>query len=175
MTMQTETPEPGLSARADFVIALVLAALGLYVFIAAYTMPRLEARNIDPSTIPGLVPMILGAALAILGGFLALRSWRLREPGGWGVLLTIFTTKVAARVFTAAALILIFTLGLIGWLPFWAASMIFIFAFVLTFEVVLADEPDSLLKSIMWALATAIILGGGIYYLFAEVFLVRLP
>lgn len=173
--MQTEEQERAIRARADLLTGIVLALLGLYVFYEAYNMPRLEVRRIHPATIPGLVPMILGAGLAFLGTLLALRSWRMDAPDGWRGLAALFGTMVAARVMAGLLLVLVFTLGLIGSLPFWAASMIFIAAFILTFELLLTDAPIPTATSLFWAAATAVVCGGGIYYLFATVFLVRLP
>jgi len=173
--MRTETGEQGVRARADLITAIVLVAVGLFVFYHSYNMPRLEARRVHPSTIPGLVPMLLGLALVMLGGLLGWRAWRIEAPGGWRGLIGLFGTMAAARVFAAILLVLVFTLGLMGWLPFWAASIIFIGAFTLTFEVLLSDAPLPFGRSLFWASATAIVCGGGIYYLFAEIFLVRLP
>ena len=162
-------------AKADLVTALVLVAIGLFVFIYSYNMPRLEARRVHPSTIPGLVPMMLGVALVLLGGLLAWRSWRIEAPGGWRHLASVFSTLMAARVVAATVLVLVFTLGLVGWLPFWAATMIFICIFSVTFETILTSSPLPLARSLFWGAATAIVCGGGIYYLFAKIFLVRLP
>lgn len=173
--MQTDEEEHGARAKADLLIALVLVALGLAVFYLSYTMPRLEARRIHPSTIPGLVPMVLGATLVVLSGMLAWRSSRILAPDGWHALARALGSMVALRVLAAMALVLAFTVLLIGWLPFWAASMVFIFVFVLAFEVFLAEKPLPLVRSALWALFTAVVFGGGIYLVFTKIFLVRLP
>lgn len=173
--MQTDEGEQGWRARADLVTAFVLVVFGLLIFYESYSMPRLEERNVHPLTVPGLVPMALGLVLSALGGLLGVRSWRIKAPGGWSELLGLFGSMEAARVVAAAFLVLVFTLGLVGWLPFWAASMIFIFALILTMETLLTDQPIPFARSAFWALATAIVCGGAIYYLFAEIFLVRLP
>ncbi|MHB2267088.1 tripartite tricarboxylate transporter TctB family protein [Aliihoeflea sp. PC F10.4] len=173
--MQTEAHERAIRAKADLLAGIVLTLLGLYVFYEAYNMPRLEMRRIHPATIPGLVPMILGAGLSLLGAMLARRAWRMDAPDGWRGLAALFGTLVAARVMAGVLLVLLFTFGLIGWLPFWAASMIFIAAFILTFERLLTDAPVPAATSFFWAAVTAIVCGGGIYYLFSAVFLVRLP
>lgn len=173
--MQTEEDEQGMRARADLVTAIVLVAIGLFLFYVSYTMPRLEARKVHPSTIPGLVPMALSFALTCLGAMLGIRSWRVRAPNGWRDLLKVFGSMAAARVLAAMILVFIFTLGLVGWLPFWAASMLFIFAMIMTMETLLTNDPLPFVRSALWALATAVVCGGAIYYLFAEIFLVRLP
>lgn len=178
--MQTEEGGPeedgqGMRARADLLTSIVLIVVGLFLFYESYSMPRLEARNIHPLTIPGLVPMILSFALTLLGVLLAYRSWRIHAPNGWSELFALLGSMQAARVAAGMGLVLIFVFGLIGNMPFWAASMIFIVAMVLTMEVVLTREPVPFVRSVFWAVATAVVCGGGIYYLFAVIFLVRLP
>lgn len=171
-------PDPGdraIRARADLITAVVLVGLGLVVTYLSWTMPRLEVRRIHPATIPGLVPIILGVMLTLCGGLLWLRSWRLEAQGGWRGLAVLFTTQQVRRVLAVLALALVYTLVLVGWLPFWAASMIFIFGFIVLFEVYLTDTPIPLWRSVLWALAIAIAGGGGIYLAFARIFLVRLP
>jgi putative tricarboxylic transport membrane protein len=79
------------------------------------------------------------------------------------------------RVFVILGLALVFTLGLMGRMPFWLAAGLFIFAFIVLFETVLADEPKPLISSLLWALSIAILGGGGVYYVFERIFLVRLP
>lgn len=173
--MQDSPKEQAVRARADLVTSVVLVVLGIWVFYVSYEMPRLEARRIHPTTIPGFVPMILGAALALCGALLAWRSYKVPSVGGWSGLVDLFKTMSVARVLAGMFLIGVFALGLVGWLPFWAASMLFIFAFVVTFELVLTDLPEPVMRSLVWALLTAIGAGWGIYYLFVTIFLVRLP
>ncbi|MHA6689419.1 tripartite tricarboxylate transporter TctB family protein [Devosia sp. A449] len=173
MTIQPD--EQGVRARADLVAAIVLVALGLAVFYMSWTMPRLEARRINPATIPGLVPMILGAVLTLLGGLLAWRSWRIEAPDGWRGLAQLLVSWQAFRVGAVLGLALVFTLVLVGWLPFWLAAMLFIFTFIILFETVLADQPIPLLRSALWALGVAVVAGGGIAYAFTRIFLIRLP
>lgn len=160
---------------ADLITAVVLAIVGLYVFIEAYNMPRLEARRINPLTIPGLVPMALGVALVALALLLGFRALKLTDRTAIADLLALFRTREASRAAAAAGLVLVFTLLLIGNMPFWLASMLFIFAFVIVLEVFLAAEPVPLVRSVLWGAATAIVCGGAIYVLFAQIFLVRLP
>jgi len=173
--MNTESSKEAVRARADLVAALVLVALGLAVFYLSWTMPRLEARRIHPATIPGLVPMILGAVLTLLGGLLAWRSWKIEGPGGWRGLAQLLVSWQAFRVGAVLALALVFTLGLMGWLPFWLAAMLFIFTFIVLFETVLADQPAPLLRTMLWAAGVALVAGGGISYAFERIFLIRLP
>lgn len=173
--MDDNTDDEGMRARADLVTALVLVALGLAVVYLSWTMPRLEVRRIHPSTIPGLVPLLLGIALTVCGSLLAWRSWRIDAPGGWQGLLGLLGRREALRVGVVLALALVHTLVLVGLIPFWAAAMLFIFAFIMVFETWLNEGPADPLRSFLWALAIAVVGGGGIYLVFERIFLVRLP
>lgn len=167
--------EEGVRARADLLTAVVLVALGLVVIYLSWTMPRLEARRIHPSTIPGLVPLFLGIGLTCCGGLLLWRSWRIEAPEGWQNLFGLLRTREALRIGVVLALALFHTLVLVGLIPFWAAGMLFIFAFIMIFETWLKEGPVTPLKSFGWALAIAVVGGGGIYLVFERIFLVRLP
>ncbi len=167
--------EAGARARADLVTALVLIALGLAFTYGSWTMDRLEVRRISPATAPGVVPFFLGLALTLCGTLLAVRSARLSRPGSGAALMRILLSWASVRVATVLALAFAFTLGLVGWLPFWLASSVFMFTFILLFETVLADAPTPLPRALFWAVAVAAVAGLGISYVFGQIFLVRLP
>lgn len=181
MTTEAPTPIPVDEAsdpariRADLITAIFLIGLGLVVTYFSWTMDRLEVRRIHPSTIPGLVPFILGVALTLCGGLLAMRSARLDRRGGGAALARVVASWGAVRVIAVLVLALIYTLGLLGRMPFWLATAIFVFSFITLFETVLADHPGSLVRTLVWALVVALGAGLGIHYVFGEIFLVRLP
>lgn len=175
------TTEPTASAddaariRADLITAIVLVALGLVVTYFSWTMDRLEVRRIHPSTIPGLVPIILGVALTLCGGLLAFRSARLDTRHAGAALVRVLVSWQSVRVLAVLGMALVYTLGLVGRMPFWLASALFIFTFITLFETVLADRPKSLPWTLFWALVVALGAGLGIHYVFGQIFLVRLP
>src|SRR5216684_4701001 len=68
--------EEAASLRSDFLSAIGWMALGLAILIGSVTMDRLSNQDINPYTIPGLLPGLLGIAMTILGALLAARSWR---------------------------------------------------------------------------------------------------
>jgi len=158
-------------AKADLVTAAVLLALGLAMLYGGYTMDRLEVRRIHPLSIPGLVPMGLGAALCACAALLlagALRAGALRQrwrPAPTGGL---------ARLSGALALCLAYPLVLIGRLPFWLATALFVTAFLAGFEW-RARAPLPHLRALATAAAQGLIVGLVTAYVFAELFLVRLP
>src|SRR5213595_1054818 len=64
------------SPRADFKDAIGWIALGAAVLVGSITMDRLQNQNINPVTVPGLLPGLLGIAMVLLGAVLGVRSWR---------------------------------------------------------------------------------------------------
>jgi hypothetical protein len=167
--------EDATRARADLITAIILVALGIVVVYASWTMDRLEVRRIHPSTIPGLVPLFLGVALTFCGAMLAVRSWRIQTPGSGGELLRTLLSWQAVRVLSILGLALFFTLVMLGRMPFWLAAGLFIFTFIVLFETILADKPRPLVATLLWAIGIAAVGGGGIWYVFERIFLVRLP
>lgn len=179
--MNGETPPPDQDnpawlAQANFLTALVFVVLGIAIVWLSWNMPRLEVRRIHPATIPALVPLLLGGALTLCGGLLALGSWRqLDGREGWAALGRLFTGMTFVRVATLTALVLVYTLGLIGLMPFWLAAAVFITAFIVIFEVYLSDTPRPLLTSLMWGVGQGLIIGIAVTLMFERGFLVRLP
>ena len=47
--------------RKDLITSLVLLALGAYVIFEAARMPRFSNLGVNPYTVPGIVPAVLGA------------------------------------------------------------------------------------------------------------------
>jgi hypothetical protein len=164
------SPEPGMP-RADFWTGLAFALLGLAVVWASLEMPRFADRAIEPYTVPGLVPGMLGVIILVLGAALLLRAaraggWRLggmRPEGGPGV----------RRLVLALILCLGYAAGLVGRMPFWLATFLFVAAFV-----ILLEWPQGRGRR-RARLAIALVYGAAISaavtLVFQEVFLVRLP
>jgi putative tricarboxylic transport membrane protein len=161
---------------ADLVAGLVFVALGLAVLYGSWTMPRLEERGIHPLTVPGLVPGLLALALLLCGGLLAAGAWRAGNLGpGLAALLALAGGPAARRVAVALGLILAYTLGLVGWLPFWLSTALFVFAFVVSFEVWLTPATPPLGRTLAWAAGVALVTGVTVVLVFERGFLVRLP
>lgn len=161
--------------RADLAAAIVFIVLGAAVLYGSFTMDRLEIRRINPLTAPGLVPGMLSIALIICGILLATRSARAAVPGGWRLLGMALASPAALRALVVLVLALVYTLGLVGRVPFWAATGTFVFAFVLTFEVWLSDVRRTFLRSLPWAAGLAIVTAAAVTLVFERGFLVRLP
>lgn len=167
--------ETAAGVRADLLAALFFLVLGAAILYGSWTMPRLEMRRIHPLTVPGLVPGLLSIALIVCGSILAYRSWRAPAPGGWNALGGAVSSAAARRAGAVCALVLVYTLGLVGLIPFWAATAIFVFTFILVFEVWLAAPRRALKQSLPWATGLAAFTAVAVTLVFERAFLVRLP
>lgn len=164
--------------RADLVTGLVFLGFGLLYFYWSWDMPRLENRRIHPLTIPGLVPMILGATLALCGLLLTIRAVRLgalKPLAPDNDFRQVMVNIESLRLFCMLGLTLAYTLILVGWLPFWLATALFVFSTIVLFEAVLHEQPRPLARSLFWALVQAVIIGFLVTLVFERGFLVRLP
>jgi putative tricarboxylic transport membrane protein len=163
--------------KADFVTGLIFVALGLAVVVECLRMPRFAELNVEPYTAPGLVPGILGAIIAVLGAILVVRAaragWRLAEPAP--DVTPLLADPGTRRVLLAIALCLLYAAGLLGRLPFWLASFLFIVAFVVLFEWPLAAGRSDRLRRALFAVVLAAVISAATSFVFQEVFLVRLP
>ncbi|MQY77299.1 MAG: hypothetical protein GH155_06695, partial [Spirochaeta sp.] len=62
--------------RADFIASIFLTLFGSFIFIVALKMPRFEEHNVNPYSVPGILPTFLGAIITLLGIVLLIRSTR---------------------------------------------------------------------------------------------------
>ena len=165
-------------AKADFVTGLVLIALGIATVVASLAMPRFEELNVNPYTVPGLVPGALGVIVLILGAALVLRAaraggWRLLDgtagEGSWR------SDPGARNLALAVVLCLSYAAGLVGRVPFWLATFLFVAVFVAAFEWTDARSHAERLRRLAFAMAFAAVIAAAVSFVFQEIFLVRLP
>lgn len=166
------------NANADKWTSLVLFALGLAMLIGGYTMDRLEIRHIHPASIPGLVPIILGAAMMLCSALLFLSARKAHQAEG-DADGDASSASLANLGFTAFYSI-IFALLLVGSMPFAVATAIYIAVFYLHFtwkagvgnsDASLGRRAAHLAFGIGFAIASAYAIAS----LFQYGFLVRLP
>ena len=164
--------------KADFVTGLMLIALGIATVVASLEMPRFAELEINPYTVPGLVPGALGLVILILGAALFIRAaraggWRLMERaagrGSW------WSDPGTRNLALAAALCLAYAAGLVGHVPFWLATSLFVAAFVAAFEWPLARTHAERLRRVAFAVIFAAVISAAVTFVFQEIFLVRLP
>jgi hypothetical protein len=164
--------------RSDLKDAAGWIVLGIAVLVGSLTMDRLERQNINPYTVPGLLPGLLGLAMILLGGVLALRSWR---RGAFTTALPPATPELREerlRVGVVTALCFGYGVVLIGHgLPFWLASTIYVTGSILVMQRMSRDVDEramtgrSIAKAVVIGLLTSVIT----QVTFQEVFLVRMP
>ena len=172
------TDEDASAPRSDLKDALAWMALGIAVLVGSITMDRLPAQNINPLTIPGLLPGLLGLAMIFLGGTLAVRSQR---QGALRQALPPVTSREREqrhRVAIAIALCIGYGVVLVGHgIPFWLASSVYVTASILIFRRISHDPAERSLGPRAWLNAVVIGVGASAmtWLVFEKLFLVRLP
>ncbi|MEP7303507.1 MAG: tripartite tricarboxylate transporter TctB family protein [Caldimonas sp.] len=164
-------------ATSDLRDALGWLVFGVAVLVGSLRMDRLEAQNINPYTVPGLLPGLLGLVMILLGTLLGLRSWGRGARLSGGPRLAVDWPSLR-RLGVVVSLILLYTVVLLGrGLPFWIGSALYV-----TASIVLLQAPQRALvgRGVNWrdfAFAAAVGIGSGVVitYVFQELFLVRLP
>jgi hypothetical protein len=165
--------------RADLVTGILLFVLAVAVTYGAWTMDRLEMRQIHPLSVPGLLPGLLGITLAILSAMLMAKSVHrmLARPPGSAPDAAADTASDGGgplRLAGTAALCLIYALGLVGRLPFWLATAIFVTTFIAVFDWN-RGNPSRRIVRLGWALFLGLATGWVVATVFSDIFLVRLP
>lgn len=177
--MSEVTPEEELVERrmnrADLLTGIVFTVLGLAIAYWSWVMPRLEVRGIHPATVPGLVPGLLGAALAGCGIVLAWRAGAQGRDARFTEFFALFNQPETGRFAIVVTLALIYALVLVGLIPFWLATALFVFSFIFIFETWASPTPKPLARAALWALVQAVIVAGLVTVVFENGFLVRLP
>ncbi len=156
-------------ATADRISAVVFFALGAAMLVGGYTMDRLEIRQIHPASIPGLVPMILGAALMICAVLLFLGARR--SPGE---VAPAATGSIRAMA-TAALLSVLYAVGLVGRVPFEVATALYVTVFMAVFSWPAGTGVMGKAKAVAIAAGFGVVVSFAVSTLFRVGFLVRLP
>jgi hypothetical protein len=168
------------SPRADLVGALVWIAFGVSIIGASIGMDRMERFGAAAYTAPGLVPGILGAGVALLGVLMLIRSIRqgaLSTPVHAGLPAAEgHGREVLVRTGLAMGLSLVYTLLLVGrGLPFWLATAVFVFVFMIVFYLPECRARGQVLRGLLTSAIVAIATSATVTLVFEKVFLVRMP
>ncbi len=173
--------------RADQIFSIVLMMLGAFVTFESWRMPRFEELHVQPMTAPGLTPALIGIIILVLGAILFGQSvWSRRAADEPAEAEPVFADPADAeplpvetsvsdgyrRVLLVLIITFAYAAGLVGRIPFWLATGLFVFAFVFIFE---ADNGKSLMRRFVAALLMGGLVSAAVTWLFQEVFLVRLP
>ena len=175
--MKPQQKTPTRMDKLDFLSSIVLTLFGVGVLVESLRMPRLENLKVNPYTVPGVVPGFLGILLILSGLFILTRSVSRR---GWQLGLTAENcaswakSNATGRSLMTLILTLIYALVLFPLVPFYFATPLFVFAFVVSAEaLVLGIWPRW--QAVLSGLILAVIAGLIIGYVFQELFYVRLP
>lgn len=163
--------------KADFITSVVLIAFSTTSLVLSLRLPRLAHRNINPWTIPGLVPGFLSVIILILALVLLIRSIVNRGYmlgiTGRGI-VDFFRSETFFRLVLTVGLSIFYAIVLVGTIPYWLATFIYVVTFILIFELRPAEKPKVgrtlLFAAIEGVIATAVIAG-----VFQYLFLVDLP
>lgn len=169
--------KPGLLTRLDFVFSIILTAFGAAVLVESLRMTRMEGVDVNPYSLPGIVPGFLGALLALCGLILFVRSV---AAGGWRLGLSrrafadFLGSPATRRMAVTLVLTLVYAIVLFVWTPFQIGTGLFVFAFIVTTEAMALGRRPSW-RAIASALVLAVICGVAVSYIFETLFYVRLP
>jgi hypothetical protein len=171
-----DTEDAPVTSGADLGAAVGWLALGAAILAGSITMDRLQDQDINPYTIPGLLPGLLGIAIMLLGGLLALRSLHrgagksdgrmVRPSGAWRRLACVIGFSV------------FFDTVLVGHgLPFWAGAAVYVASTIVALQHAGDGTPGGRLAWRRIGVATLIGLGAGaaVTIVFQDIFLVHLP
>mgnify|MGYP002619716763 CR=1 FL=1 len=182
VTPQVEGAEglpPGrLRPQTDLFVGIGLMLFGAAASFESWRMPRFEHLNVQIFQAPGFVPGLLGLTIAAFGLMILVRS--LRE-GGWQLAAAGTDIGTNLRSIEARRLAILFVItlgyawGLVGRIPFWAASFVFVLAFILLFDWREASAHSKQVRLLVTASLQAAITAVVISFVFEYIFRVRLP
>ena len=165
----------GKTARSDLAGGAGWIVFGLLILAESLRMDRFTQMAATLYTLPGFMPGLIGVTLIVLGLALCVRGWRRQRAN------RIATAQAAGvkaspplfngRVGITLALTLIYAVGLIGRVHFVLATTLFVTAFVWIFTPPEVAPARRAIGAVVAGLLTAAV----IFFLFEDVFLVRLP
>ena len=165
-------------AKADFVTSIGLSSFGLAILVMSIQMPRYESLGVNPYSVPGIVPGLLGLILLILGLVLLIRSI-IRKGYQLGlsreILRQYFTDESTRNFLLALIFSLVYGVFLLTRIPYSLATGLYILFFILIFEYRPKENIPSQKKTIVYSLVEAISVSAGVTLVFRYLFLVDLP
>jgi hypothetical protein len=166
--------EEPLPPRRDLWTGAAFLLLGLAIVSIALQMPTFKEQKGEIYTAPGLVPGIYGLVISALSVWLIVRSVR-RSRSGVPIASGAVAGTSNLRLALAATLGLIFCVGLIGRMPFWAAAAVFVTAFIALFEWRKGDPWSTRETRLGTAALQGLVTGIAVMLVFEKLFYVRLP
>ncbi|MCL2380728.1 MAG: tripartite tricarboxylate transporter TctB family protein [Treponema sp.] len=163
--------------KADFYTSIIIMAASISATVMAVRMPTDFGRGSDLHSAPGVVPALLGSIITILCFVMLVRSI-VRAKGRVGISPSSFAAFVkdatTIRIASTMAFCLLYFF-LLGNLPFMLLTFLFIFSFIVFFELDLKVSAMSQIRIFVKAAIVAVCSSVAITMLFEQVFFVRLP
>ena len=157
--------------RSDVIGGAGWMAFGAAVCALAWRMDRFDTMGATLYTMPGFMPGLVGALLVVLGAALALRGLRAGAARAAGPDGAPPEALLNTRVLTMLALAFAYATGLVGRVPFWLATVLFVSVFTYVFTPAETSRTRRLLVAVAAGGLTAL----AVVLVFEQVFLVRLP
>ena len=167
-----------IAPRSDLADGAFWIVLGVAVLIGSVMMDRLERQGVNPYTVPGLLPGLLGIAMIALGAVLALRSLRRGALDVRPVAPDALERERWRRIWVVTGLCVGYGVVLIGHgLPFWLSSTIYVTGSILILQRLSRDADERRFTARALVKALVIGVGSGVItsVVFQELFLVRMP
>ncbi len=162
-----------MARRDDLLSAAAWGLLGAVIVVASWRMDRLPNLGINPWSVPGLTPGVVGALIVVLAAALAWQSRKRTAPAADAETPEPTSTRRSAL---AAALCVTFaglTLG--RGTPFVVEGTVFVAVFIILFSWSTWREEGRVARGLAQAVVVAVAACVSISWLFESVFLVRLP
>lgn len=160
--------EGGKTARSDLLGGAGWVLFGLLIVVESLRMDRFTSMGAELYTMPGFVPGMIGGVIVLLGAVLMLRGWHRRAAARHD---TAAGPLLNRRIIITMALSLSYAGAMIGRVPFWLATFVFVTAFVGCF----APPEARPLRRLSVAVLAGVLATTVVTLVFEQVFLVRLP
>jgi hypothetical protein len=164
--------------KADFITSIGLSIFGLAVLIRSLQMPRFKGLGVNPYSVPGIVPGLLGVILITLGLILLVRSIQQKgyRLGVSGKVVKEFLTDDSTKHFLFSLILCtVYAVFVLRRLSYPIATGLFVFLFVFIFEFRRWERILSQKRTLLFALFEAIFVSGAVTLVFRYLFLVDLP
>jgi hypothetical protein len=167
------------TARSEMTEGIGWMIFGLAILIGSVLMDRLEAQNINPYTIPGLLPGLLGIVMTVLGFLVFIRKWtRFKGVRDSRTSLPYDKRSALKRMLLVLVICIVFCVVLLGrGLPYWLSGGIFVTVCILLLDNTTTNlekgrfTPKNTLKAAAIGFIAALV----ITLVFEQIFMVRLP
>lgn len=177
---------------ADRITAIILILFGGAVVFESWRMPRFESIGGTIHNAPGLVPGLLGAIIVLMGGLMLARTFMKRAAVAADTTAAVAPTASEGapadgdkhvehpsagyrRFAWILGLSLVYAAGLVGRVPFWLATFLFVFASIVVFERGGYKTQRLATKGLIIAAVIAGATAFAVPFVFERIFLVNLP